>query len=63
MKKKHIDIQRKISLNKVTLVHLNLEHQGAVLSETASSECINTRWCNTRSPYCISIPWPTIACG
>jgi hypothetical protein len=63
MKKKNIDLQKKVALNKVTLARLNFEQQDAVRGGITNIECVDTKWCDSRPPFCISLPWPTIQCG
>ncbi|NML35590.1 hypothetical protein HHL17_00125 [Chitinophaga sp. G-6-1-13] len=60
MKKKNAFLQKKVSLKKVALTHLNFEEQsnvrGARLRDTKCDGC------DSYDPSCISKPRPTVGC-
>ncbi|WP_211092592.1 class I lanthipeptide [Chitinophaga varians] len=65
MKKKNIDLQKKVSLKKVSLAHLNFEEQSAVHGgDTNVARCLNTRCirCDSYDPSCPTRPHRTLVC-
>ncbi|SKA23383.1 hypothetical protein SAMN04488128_1021811 [Chitinophaga eiseniae] len=61
MKKKNIDLQKKVGLKKVALAYLNVEQQNDV---RGGGRAINTRCngCDSYDPSCPSMARPTKIC-
>jgi hypothetical protein len=64
MKKKNILLQKKVSLKKMTLAHLNFEQQNNVYGGAVSVRCLDTRCdgCDSYDPSCPTRPHRTVVC-
>nr|WP_295873483.1 class I lanthipeptide [uncultured Chitinophaga sp.] len=63
MKKKNIDLQKKVSLKKVALAHLNVEQQndvrGGIIGGPFDTKC---QGCDSYDPSCPTRPHRTVVC-
>ncbi|NML35591.1 hypothetical protein HHL17_00130 [Chitinophaga sp. G-6-1-13] len=64
MKKKNLELQKKVSLKKVTLANLNFEQQNVVRGGVAGARPFDTKCegCDSYDPSCPTRPHRTVVC-